>query len=153
MTNCGDVGWVSDPTGYRYDRCDPISRRPWPSMPPIFRQIARDVAACAGFMDFAPDVCLINRYEPGARLSLHQDRDEGDLRAPIVSISLGLPAIFLWGGEQRSDRPRRLGLAHGDAVVWGGSSRLVFHGVDPVEPGIHPVTGEARYNLTFRRSC
>jgi alkylated DNA repair protein (DNA oxidative demethylase) len=152
MTNCGDVGWVSDLTGYRYDRRDPISGRMWPSMPPIFRQVARELAARVGFMDFAPDACLINRYEPGARLSLHQDRDEGDLRAPIVSISLGLPAIFLWGGDRRPDRPRRLHLAHGDAVVWGGPSRLVFHGVDPIQPGVHPVTGDARYNLTFRRS-
>lgn len=152
MTNCGTAGWVSDRSGYRYDPRDPLTGRPWPAMPAIFRGVARSAAARAGFADFAPDVCLINRYAPGARLSMHQDRDEGDWSAPIVSISLGLPATFLWGGVARADRPRRLRLLHGDAVVWGGPSRLVFHGVDPVADGIHPMTGAVRYNLTFRRS-
>ena len=152
MTNCGEVGWVSDSSGYRYDPLDPRSGRPWPPMPAIFLDTARSAAARAGFAHFSPDACLINRYTPGARLSLHQDRDEGDLGAPIVSISLGLPAIFLWGGPARSDRARRLRLLHGDVVVWGGPSRLAFHGVDAIEAGSHPMTGAVRYNLTFRRA-
>jgi len=150
MTNCGVLGWVSDARGYRYAASDPITHRPWPAMPPRFAALARAAADRAGYAGFVPDVCLINRYEPGARLSLHQDRDEGDMAAPIVSVSLGLPATFLWGGPSRSDRPRRIALHHGDVVVWGGPSRLVFHGVDPVEHGVHPETGGVRYNMTFR---
>jgi DNA oxidative demethylase len=152
MTNCGEVGWVSDRTGYRYDPIDPESGRPWPAMPPAFRDLARRAGEAAGYDDFRPDACLVNRYEPGARLSLHQDRDEADLRAPIVSVSLGLPAIFLWGGPARSDKTRRIPLTHGDVVVWGGPSRLAFHGVAPLAEGEHPLTGHVRYNLTFRRA-
>jgi len=151
MTNCGARGWVSDRRGYRYAEVDPLTGRRWPAMPPLFRDLARRAAVEAGFEGFAPDVCLINRYAPGARLSLHQDRDEGDLGAPIVSVSLGLPARFLWGGPSRSRRPNRVPLHHGDVVVWGGPSRLHFHGVDPVEEGISELGG-LRYNLTFRRS-
>jgi alkylated DNA repair protein (DNA oxidative demethylase) len=152
MTNCGEVGWTSDKRGYRYDPVDPQSGRPWPAMPDAFRALAARAAAKAGYADFRPDACLINRYAEGARLSLHQDRDEGDLSAPIVSVSLGLPAIFLWGGLSRSDRTRRIPLEHGDVVVWGGPSRLVFHGVMPLAGGEHPLTGACRYNLTFRRA-
>ncbi|WP_423193747.1 DNA oxidative demethylase AlkB [Cupriavidus sp. H18C2] len=152
MTNCGERGWVSDRTGYRYDGVDPDSGRPWPPMPEPFRQLARDAAAAAGYADFRPDACLINRYLPGTRLSLHQDRDELDLRAPIVSVSLGLPATFLWGGLRRADRPARVRLAHGDVVVWGGPSRLVFHGIAPLAAGDHPLTGAERINLTFRKT-
>lgn len=152
MTNCGEVGWVSDRTGYRYDPIDPESGRPWPAMPPAFRDLAQRAGEAAGYEDFRPDACLVNRYEPGARLSLHQDRDEADLRAPIVSVSLGLPAIFLWGGPARSDKTRRIPLTHGDVVVWGGPSRLAFHGVAPLAQGEHPLTGHVRYNLTFRRA-
>ena len=152
MTNCGDVGWTSDRRGYRYDRSDPESGRPWPLMPALFRDLAVWAASAAGFEGFDPDGCLINRYEPGSRLTLHQDRDEHDLGAPIVSVSLGLPATFLWGGKTRSDRPRRMRLVHGDIVVWGGPARLVFHGIDALKPGDHPATGAFRYNLTFRHA-
>lgn len=152
MTNCGQVGWVSDRTGYRYDPIDPQTGRPWPAIPPVFGDLALRAAAAAGFADFQPDACLVNRYAPGARLSLHQDRDEATLAAPIVSVSLGLPAIFLWGGSARADRTRRIPLVHGDVVVWGGPSRLAFHGVAPLAAGEHPLTGGYRYNLTFRRA-
>lgn len=152
MTNCGQVGWVSDRRGYRYDPVDPQTGRPWPAMPPVFGDLAQRAAAAAGFADFAPDACLVNRYAPGARLSLHQDRDEAALAAPIVSVSLGLPAIFLWGGGARADRTRRIPLVQGDVVVWGGPSRLAFHGVAPLAEGAHPLTGCYRYNLTFRRA-
>jgi DNA oxidative demethylase len=152
MTNCGAVGWVSDASGYRYDGTDPESGQPWPAMPPLFRKLAEDAAAEAGFAGFAPDACLINRYEPGARLSLHQDRDERHLGAPIVSVSLGLPATFLFGGLKRSDPTRRTRLAHGDVVVWGGPVRLAFHGVAPLADGEHGLLGRKRINLTFRRA-
>ena len=152
MTNCGDVGWTSDRRGYRYDRSNPESGRPWPLMPALFRDLAVGAASAAGFEGFDPDGCLINRYEPGSRLTLHQDRDEHDLGAPIVSVSLGLPATFLWGGKTRSDRPRRVRLVHGDIVVWGGPARLVFHGIDALKPGDHPATGAFRFNLTFRHA-
>ncbi|WP_065753734.1 DNA oxidative demethylase AlkB [Bradyrhizobium paxllaeri] len=151
MTNCGSVGWVSDPTGYRYDAIDPESGQKWPAMPPVLRRLAADAAADAGFGGFGPEACLINRYVSGAKLSLHQDRDELDLGAPIVSVSLGLPAIFLFGGPKRADRPNRYRLEHGDVVVWGGPSRLFFHGVAPLADGEHPVMGRQRINLTFRK--
>lgn len=151
MTNCGALGWVTDRTGYRYDPNDPENGKPWPQMPTIFRDLAGHAAEAAGFAGFEPDACLINRYRPGARLSLHQDRNERDFAAPIVSVSLGLPANFLWGGQRRTDRPRRLRLEHGDVVVWGGPARMVFHGVDTLGQGDHPAT-DARYNLTFRRA-
>ena len=152
MTNCGQAGWVSDRTGYRYDQHDPLSGEPWPAMPAAFLDLATRAAADAGFAEFAPDACLINRYAPGTRLSLHQDRDERDLRAPIVSVSLGLPAVFLFGGLRRADRPARIRLAHGDVVVWGGPSRLAFHGVAPLADGDHPLLGRERINLTFRKA-
>ncbi|WP_426146990.1 DNA oxidative demethylase AlkB [Polaromonas sp. DSR2-3-2] len=152
MTNCGALGWTSSRTGYRYTSTDPLSGQPWPPMPACFADMAARAAAEAGFEGFAPDACLINRYEPGARMSLHQDRDESDLGAPIVSVSLGLPAVFLFGGLQRGDRPARYGLAHGDVAVWGGASRLAFHGVAPLEGGDHPRLGRQRINLTFRRA-
>ena len=152
MTSCGAAGWVSDRTGYRYDPVDPMTAQSWPAMPPGFFALATAAAEAAGFPDFAPEVCLINRYVPGARLSLHQDQDEQDMRAPIVSVSLGLPATFLWGGLARSERPRRLRLVHGDVVVWGGPARLTYHGVDVLKHGIHPRTGAVRYNLTFRKA-
>ena len=150
MTNCGAAGWVSDRTGYRYDSIDPDSGRQWPSMPIIFADLATRAAKQAGFGEFAADACLINRYEPGNRLSLHQDRNERDFGAPIVSVSLGLPAVFLWGGLKRTDRPRRLTLESGDVVVWGGPARLVFHGIDPLAEGSDALTGPCRINLTFR---
>jgi DNA oxidative demethylase len=150
MTNCGRAGWVTDRTGYRYDSTDPLTGRPWPAMPRLFLRLARSAAAAGGFDGFAPEVCLVNRYEPGARLSLHQDKDERDFSQPIVSVSLGLPAVFLWGGLGRSDRPRRLRLESGDVVVWGGAQRRVFHGVAPLADGHHPLTGRCRINLTFR---
>jgi alkylated DNA repair protein (DNA oxidative demethylase) len=152
MTNCGAAGWVTDRTGYRYYPVDPLSGSPWPAMPPRFAEIAMRAAAAAGFDGFAADACLINRYEPGARLSLHQDRNERDFAAPIVSVSLGLPAIFLFGGLKRSDRPRRVRLAHGDVVVWGGPARMAFHGVLPLADGEHPLVGRRRLNLTLRRA-
>lgn len=151
MTNCGSVGWVSDRTGYRYDAIDPESGERWPAMPPVLRRLAADAAEEAGFSGFAPEACLINRYVPGAKLSLHQDKDELDFGAPIVSVSLGLPAIFLFGGLRRADKPVRYRLEHGDVVVWGGPSRLFFHGVAPLADGEHPVMGRQRINLTFRK--
>lgn len=152
MTNCGDAGWVSDRSGYRYDRVDPETGRPWPAMPPSFVRLAAAAADAAGFAGFVPDACLINRYTAGTRLSLHQDRNERDFDAPIVSVSLGLPAVFLWGGLSRSERPRRLRLVHGDVVVWGGPARMTFHGIDTLRDGEHALTGAVRYNLTFRRA-
>lgn len=152
MTNCGPLGWVSDRRGYRYQAADPLSGAPWPALPEAFRTLALDAAARAGFPGFVPDACLVNRYAPGTRLSLHQDRDEADFGAPIVSVSLGLPAVFLFGGLSRADRPRRLALAHGDVVVWGGPSRLVYHGVAPLAAGDHPLLGAQRINLTFRKA-
>ena len=152
MTNCGGVGWVTDRSGYRYDAIDPQSEKPWPPMPPSFRALAGQAAAEAGFDGFAPDACLINRYQPGARMSLHQDRDEGDFGAPIVSVSLGLPAIFLFGGLKRSDKTQRYRLQHGDIAVWGGPTRLYFHGVAPLADGEHASLGRQRINLTFRKA-
>lgn len=150
MTNCGDVGWVSDRSGYRYDPVDPETGRPWPAMPALFRDLAASAAAAAGFPDYSPDACLINEYRPGSRLSLHQDRNERDSIAPIVSVSLGVPATFLWGGQLRTDRPRRITVSHGDVVVWGGVDRMTFHGIAELPHGQHPLTGDRRYNLTFR---
>jgi len=152
MTNCGSNGWVTDRSGYRYDAIDPDSGKPWPSMPQAFRELALQAAAEGGFQNFSPDACLINRYEPGARMSLHQDRDEHDFGAPIVSVSLGLPAIFMFGGMKRADKPRRFRLEHGDIAVWGGPSRLFFHGVAPLAGGEHAVMGRQRINLTFRKA-
>jgi alkylated DNA repair protein (DNA oxidative demethylase) len=151
MTNCGRVGWVSNRTGYRYDPVDPDTGVPWPAMPGAFLDLAARAAAKAGFAQYDPDACLINRYIAGAKLSLHQDRDEKDAWAPIVSVSLGLPAVFLWGGKRRSDVARRLRLESGDIVVWGGPARFVYHGVAPLKEGQHPLTGATRINLTFRK--
>lgn len=151
MTNCGELGWVSDRRGYRYAPLDPESGRPWPALPESLRELALDAAESAGYPDFAPDACLINRYAPGARLSMHQDRDEKDLRAPIVSVSLGLPATFAWGGSERADKSRKVALHHGDVVVWGAASRLNFHGVLALKDGEHPFAGAHRINLTFRK--
>jgi DNA oxidative demethylase len=152
MTNCGAAGWVTDHSGYRYDRIDPDTGKVWPDMPPAFRALATAAAAEAGFAKFAPDACLINQYSSGARLSLHQDRNELDFAAPIVSVSLGLPAVFLWGGLKRADRTVRVPLMHGDVAVWGGVDRLRFHGVHTLADGTHPMTGTVRYNLTFRKA-
>jgi len=152
MSNCGRLGWVTDRRGYRYATTDPSSGRAWPPLPAIFRDVATGAAAAGGFPGFEPDACLINRYEPGTRLSLHQDRNERDFSAPIVSVSLGLPAVFLFGGPRRQDRPRRVRLENGDVVVWGGPARLAFHGVAPLADGEHPLTGRCRINLTFRKA-
>ena len=152
MTNGGALGWVSDRVGYRYAAQDPESGRPWPPMPARFLQLARVAAAQAGFADFLPEACLINRYLPAARMSLHQDRDERDLTAPLVSVSLGLPAVFLWGGLKRKDPTRRIPLVHGDGLVWGGPDRLRYHGVLPLKTGQHLLLGEQRINLTFRQA-
>jgi alkylated DNA repair protein (DNA oxidative demethylase) len=152
MTNCGDAGWLSDRRGYRYDAIDPETSRPWPAMPDVFLHLATRAASAAGFERFAPNACLINRYEPGARLTLHQDRDERAFAAPIVSISLGVPATFLWGGSRRAVRPRRIRVDHGDVVVWGGPARLNFHGTESLREEHHALTGNRRFNLTFRRA-
>jgi alkylated DNA repair protein (DNA oxidative demethylase) len=152
MSNCGPLGWVSDRRGYRYDALDPLSGQPWPAMPERWKALAARAAAQAGFDGFEPDACLINQYLPGCKLSLHQDKDERDFSAPIVSVSLGLPAVFLFGGERRADRPQRYRLQHGDVVVWGGASRLAFHGVAPLADGEHVWLGRRRINLTFRRA-
>lgn len=150
MSNCGAVGWFSDRRGYRYTAIDPETGTPWPPMPALFLQLAREAADAAGFGGYAPDVCLVNRYDPGTRLTLHQDQDERDHHAPIVSVSLGLPATFLFGGATRKEPQRRVPLTHGDVVVWGGQSRMRYHGVLPIKDGEHPLTGTRRYNLTFR---
>jgi DNA oxidative demethylase len=152
MTNCGAAGWVTDLSGYRYARQDPVSCHPWPPMPATFLSLASRAAAAAGFGDFLPDACLINRYAPGTKLSLHQDKNETDFTAPIVSISLGLPAKFLFGGLRRNDRVTPIELRHGDVVVWGRSVRLAYHGVDALKDGDHPVTGRCRFNLTLRKA-
>jgi DNA oxidative demethylase len=152
MTNTGRAGWVSDESGYRYDRVDPDSGAAWPEMPGLFQRLAAAAAREDGFANYDPDVCLINRYEPGAKLSLHVDKDERDPIAPIVSVSLGLPAVFLWGGKRRADRPRRIRLESGDVVVWGGPARFIYHGVAPLADGEHPLTGRCRMNLTFRKA-
>ena len=152
MTNCGPLGWISDRSGYRYGPTDPLTGLSWPALPAVFSQLARAAAEAAGYPGFAPDACLINRYTPGARLSLHQDRDEASHIHPIVSVSLGLPAVFLWGGARRADKARRLELQHGDVVVWGGPARLRFHGVAPLAKGDHPLLGAQRINLTFRKA-
>jgi alkylated DNA repair protein (DNA oxidative demethylase) len=152
MTNCGGLGWVTDRSGYRYDPNDPQSAKPWPPMPGSFRELARQAADHAGFGGFAPDACLVNRYQPNARMSLHQDRDENDFTAPIVSVSLGLPATFLFGGLKRSEKPRRFRLEHGDVIVWGGPARLAFHGIAPLADGEHRLLGRHRINLTFRKA-
>jgi alkylated DNA repair protein (DNA oxidative demethylase) len=152
MTICGPWGWVSDRTGYRYSAVDPDNGRDWPRLPRSFLRLATEAAAAAGFEAFRPDACLVNRYLPGSKLSLHQDRDEQDYDAPIVSVSLGLPATFLFGGSKRSDKIRRLPLTHGDVVVWGGPDRLRYHGVAPLKDGTHPLLGAQRVNLTFRQA-
>ncbi len=152
LTNCGELGWTTDARGYRYSRTDPVSGHPWPAMPQAFRQLAQDAAREAGFPDFSPDACLVNRYEPGSRLSLHQDRNERDFSAPIVSVSLGMPAMFLFGGDDRADRAARVPLFHGDVVVWGGVDRLRFHGVMPLKDLPHPRLGSRRINFTIRKA-
>jgi alkylated DNA repair protein (DNA oxidative demethylase) len=152
MTNCGAAGWITDRSGYRYEPIDPASGMNWPAMPDAFADLAGRAAEVAGFAEFAPDACLINRYDPGSQLSLHQDRNERDFGAPIVSVSLGLPATFLFGGTKRSDRPRRVAVAHCDVVVWGGPARLAFHGIMPLADGEHPVLGRRRLNLTLRQA-
>jgi DNA oxidative demethylase len=150
MTNCGAAGWVTDRTGYRYDRIDPETRAPWPSIPACFFEVAVTAAIEAGYPQFRPDACLINRYEPGARLSLHQDKNERDFAKPIVSVSLGLPATFQFGGLKRNDRVKKFALRHGDVAVWGGPSRLCYHGVPELKDGFHESVGRMRINLTFR---
>ncbi len=152
MTNCGPLGWTSDRRGYRYAERDPESGLPWPAMPAVFARLAREAAGAAGFDDFAPDACLVNRYVPGARLTLHQDANERDVDAPIVSVSLGMPATFLFGGSKRSDRTSRYPLQHGDVAVWGGEDRMRFHGVLPVKDAPHALLGAQRINLTFRKA-
>lgn len=152
LTNCGGLGWTTDGIGYRYTRDDPASDRPWPAMPDTFARLAREAAKAAGFEDFSPDACLINRYVPGARLTLHQDKDERDYSAPIVSVSLGITATFLFGGHKRTDRPAKVPLIHGDVVVWGAEDRLRYHGVMPLKGEPHPLLGGRRINLTFRKA-
>jgi alkylated DNA repair protein (DNA oxidative demethylase) len=151
-TSCGDLGWISDKTGYRYAASDPLTGKSWPQMPASFKQLAKQAASMAGFTNFEPDACLINRYQVGARMGLHQDKDERDFNQPIVSVSLGIPAVFQLGGFARGDKALKLPFYHGDVLVWGGESRLRFHGVLPVKAGYHPALGEYRINLTFRKA-
>ena len=152
MTNCGPVGWVSDRSGYRYSPRDPLTNQDWPPMPREFMRLALDAATAGGFPQFVPDACLINRYEPGARLTAHRDADEQNFAQPIVSVSLGLPASFAFYGLTRGGKGRSVALVDGDVLVWGGPSRLVYHAVRPVKPGSHPLTGAYRYNITFRHA-
>ena len=153
MTNCGALGWITDETGYRYDRVDPKTKKPWPEMPDRFLELASSAAAEAGFDDFFSDACLINRYEPGSRLSLHHDKNERDFEQPIVSVSLGVPATFLFGGLRHSDKTARIPVEHGDVIVWGGPARLRYHGVMSLKEGFHPMAGRSRFNLTFRKAA
>lgn len=152
MSNCGEWGWITDESGYRYSKTDPLTDLPWPAMPSAFLHLAKSAAEEGGFPSFMPDACLVNRYEPGARMTLHQDRNEVDFGAPIVSVSLGLSATFQLGGMERSDKVEKIGLAHGDVLVWGGPARLRFHGVLPLKAGHHDPVGPYRINLTFRRA-
>jgi alkylated DNA repair protein (DNA oxidative demethylase) len=152
MTNCGPLGWITDRNGYRYDAIDPESGKPWPRMPAAFLNLATRAAEESGFPGFRPDACLINRYEPGTKLSLHQDKDEKDFSQPIVSVSMGIPATFLFGGGRRADKTQRVVLRHGDVVVWGGPARLRYHGVAALKDAIHPAFGRARVNITFRKA-
>lgn len=152
MTNCGDLGWISDSKGYRYSKIDPITKKSWPCIPEVFFDLASSAAIAAGFNNFVPDACLINRYEVGAKMALHQDQDELDFNQPIVSISLGIPAIFLLGGLTKADKTQRILLSHGDVLVWGGADRLRFHGVLPIKSAMHPLFGNSRINLTFRKA-
>lgn len=152
LSSCGTYGWVSDKNGYRYMSFDPHTGERWPVIPAAFASLAAHAAAEAGYPNFNPDACLINRYEPGAKMSLHQDANERDYSAPIVSVSLGLPAVFLWGGNKRGDRAERIGVEHGDVIIFGGPSRMNFHGVAPVGAGEHPQLGACRVNLTFRKA-
>lgn len=152
LTNCGQLGWVTDRSGYRYSPVDPQTGQPWPPMPGAFAQLAQQAANAAGMAKFQPDACLLNRYLPGAKMSLHQDRDEKDLAAPIVSVSLGIPAVFQFGGHSRSVKPTRVTLFHGDVVVWGGEDRMRFHGILPVKQAEHPLLGAQRINFTFRKA-
>jgi len=153
MTNCGSYGWVSERTGYRYDAIDPESGKPWPAMPESFLTLAGEAAAAGGFPGFAPDACLINRYQAGAKLSLHQDKDERDFGQPIVSVSLGVPATFLFGGSKRAGKTLRVPVQHGDVLVWGGPARLNYHGVLPIRAAHHPFAGAHRINLTLRKAA
>jgi alkylated DNA repair protein (DNA oxidative demethylase) len=152
LTNCGTLGWTTDSRGYRYTAKDPMTSQPWPSMPKGFLDLAAKAASAAGFVDFEPDACLINRYIPGARLSLHQDKDETDYGQPIVSVSLGVPAIFLFGGNRRTDKPARIPLLRGDVVVWGGADRLRYHGILSLKRAHHPLLRDQRINFTFRKA-
>ncbi len=153
MTNCGPLGWISDRTGYRYAPIDPESGQPWPAMPACFLKIAEAASEASGFAGFIPDACLINRYVAGAKMSLHQDKDERDFGQPIVSVSLGLPAVFQFGGDRRAGGAARIPLQHGDVVVWGGPARLRYHGVLTLKDGVHPKLGPCRMNLTFRKAA
>src|SRR5471032_1932576 len=152
LSSCGELGWTTDSSGYRYSPLDPRSQQPWPAMPDTLRQLAAQAAHEAGFSDFDPDACLINRYVPGAKMSLHQDKNERCYSAPVVSVSLGIAAIFQFGGFERGDKTQRVPLFHGDVVVWGGEDRLRYHGVMPVKQGEHPLLGEQRINFTFRKA-
>lgn len=152
LSSCGSFGWTTDRQGYRYSSTDPQTNQPWPPIPEALLQLAAAAAAATGFADFIPDACLINRYVPGAKMSLHQDKDEQDLQWPVVSLSLGIAAVFLFGGFERKDKSQRIALQHGDVVVWGGVDRLRFHGVLPVKPAVHPLLGEQRINITFRKA-
>jgi alkylated DNA repair protein (DNA oxidative demethylase) len=152
LTNCGALGWTTDRCGYRYTRLDPDNNRPWPAMPDVFARLANEAAHTAGFEDFRPDACLVNRYTPGARLSRHQDKNEHDFDAPIVSVSLGMTATFLFGGPQRTDKTAKVPLCHGDVAVWGAQDRLRYHGVMPLKDDPHPLLGSRRISLTFRKA-
>jgi len=152
LTNCGTYGWVSDRRGYRYSKIDPETEKLWPEMPEVFTRLAYEAANEAGFRHFSPDACLINRYLPGTRLTLHQDTNELDYTQPIVSVSLGIPATFLWGGHQRTDKTMKVPLGHGDVVVWGGPDRMRYHGISPIKEALHPEVGAVRINFTFRRA-
>jgi DNA oxidative demethylase len=152
MTNCGSLGWITDQKGYRYQPLDPLTGKPWPAMPAVFETLAIQAAALAGFDHFKPDACLINEYVVGAKMSLHQDKNERDMSQPVVSVSLGITANFLFGGVNRQDKTQKILLQHGDVVVWGGVDRLRYHGILPLKMASHPLLGERRINFTFRRA-
>lgn len=152
LTNCGDFGWTSDRNEYRYSSSDPLNNQPWLAIPESFKALAKNAAHVAGFKDFEPDACLINQYLIGTKLGSHQDKNEKDFSQPIVSVSIGLSAVFQIFGNQRAGQAINYRLYDGDVVVWGNSARLCYHGVRTLSAAELDPTCQQRINITFRKS-